>query len=107
MRARLVFPNVEFMQDSGDTVRVKLGENFTMQMVADDPISLSWATTKDQVLNVSEATAELVSITALALGTSKVMLINSSLAAEFHLDIEVYDESTVTVGAEFGNVRLR
>ena len=110
MRAKLTFPNVAFMQDSGDSVRVKLNEPFTMELVADDPNTvpvLEWATTRDQVLSVVESPSGLVNITALSRGTSKVMLLNASLSAEFYLDIEVYDETTTSVGAEFTNVRLK
>lgn len=92
MQARLTFKDeVEFVQDKGWTVRVRLGKSFTMLLLAPSSPNLEWATTKDKVLEVEETNAITAEITCLKAGTAKVMLLNSSLASEFHLNIEVFD----------------
>lgn len=101
MRAKITFDFVEFMQDTGDTVRVALGQSFGMTITDGQP-NLMWATTKDQVLNVveSSASADVVSVSTLTKGTSKVMLLNSTLNSTFFLNIEVYDSGeAVSLGA--------
>jgi len=100
MRAKITFDFVEFMQDTGDTVRVALGQSFGMTITDGQP-NLMWATTKDQILNVVESADSMsVSVSTLTKGTSKVMLLNSNLSSTFFLNIEVYDSGeAVSLGA--------
>lgn len=98
MRLHVAFGNVEFDQDSTDTIRVKKGEEFTVSLV-DPATPLSWATAKrDDVLSLRETGAEpstSARVIATASGSSEIQLQNER-QVDFWVSVEVYDPAEVT-----------
>lgn len=73
--------------ESGQRIRVKRGQKFSIHLV-EDMAGLEWGTTSDPVLKVEGATD--ITVSTEADGTSKVFLLNAAWSAVFHLEVEVF-----------------
>lgn len=95
MNADLLFGNVEFFgAPSGQRVRVKLGEAFTVNLNEGEE-GLVWATTQqDRVLAVLDNGMS-ANVTADAIGNAEIQ-IQVSRSVVFYVSVEVYDPVSVT-----------
>lgn len=90
MRALLTFPNVEFGQDSADSVRVKQGEEFTVTLVGDEVVRGVFAD-MDPTLEHRSLGDGKHSIKALRAGTSEFQVQDEGRQVFFYLTFEVYN----------------
>ncbi len=98
MRLHVAFKNVEFDQDSTDTIKVKKGEDFTVSLI-DSTQPFVWATARrDDVLSLRETPTDGLSATvaATASGTSEIQL-QDDRKVEFWISVEVFDLAEVTM----------
>ena len=93
MVARLTFPNVDFVQGSGQKVRVALGEKFGVALEqVPDGAALSWATVADPVTDLREATDKAsANVEATAVGKGEIQIQGSDREVVFYLEVEVYN----------------
>lgn len=96
MRLHVAFNNVEFDQDSTDTIKVRKGDDFTVSLV-EPGVPFTWATARrDDVLNLKEATDGLsATVTAAATGTSEIQL-QDAREVQFWVEVLVFDPAEVT-----------
>lgn len=96
MNADILFSNVEFFgAPSGQKVRVKVGETLQVQLnEAEAPFE--WGTTADPILEVQDKHVNVVEITTLKVGESKLIVLNEELNTIFHIDFEVFDPNEAT-----------
>lgn len=90
MQALLTFPNVEFKQDSADSVRVKQNEEFTITLIGDETIRSVYAD-QDQVLEHRSLGDGKHSIKALRAGVSEFQVQDNERNAFFYLTFEVHN----------------
>lgn len=95
MNADLLFGNVEFFgAPSGQRVRVKLGESFTVNLNEGEE-GLVWATTQqDRVLDVLDKGMS-ANVKADSIGNAEIQ-IQVSRQVVFYVTVEVYDPASVT-----------
>ena len=102
MTARLTFDNVEFVQNSEQTVRVRQGQGFDLAMEdVGDPSAYDFATKRDPVLTVvdNESLSQLgARVTADKPGKSEIQVQDANRQVVFWLGIEVYNDNAATLG---------
>lgn len=91
MEAKLIFPNVSFVQTSGQTVNVLVGQAFDMELLeVETGTTVILATTRDKVLQVDEQTTVTSRIKALSIGDSEVQVQDENRSVSFYLKVHVY-----------------
>lgn len=92
MKARIIIDNeVSFVQDSEQTIRIRTGRTFNVEML--DPVGADfrWVTTRDAVLQVKDGDPTRLEVTTLVTGTSEVQLQDAGRTLQFYLIFEVFD----------------
>lgn len=98
MTARLTFDNVEFIQSSEQSVRVRQGQKFQLAFLeVPEEGGMQVATIEDRVLQVDPKLG-FFEVTALVTGDSEIQLQSASRTVIFWLAIEVYNDNAVTLG---------
>jgi hypothetical protein len=102
MTAKLTFDNVEFVQNSEQTVRVRQGQGFDLAMEdVGDPSAYEFATKRDPVLTVTdnESISQLgARVVADKPGKSEIQVQDAGRQVVFWLGIEVYNDDAVSLG---------
>lgn len=96
MTADILFPNVEFFgSPSGQRIRVALGEKFQVQLNDYGPGTITWATTNDPSLAVSQLDVNVVEIKAEATGSSEVQ-VQIERRVDHYITVEVFNPAEAT-----------
>lgn len=97
MKLLLTFDNVQFEQSSEQSVRVRLGEKFMINIL-DSIDGARIATIEDPVLAVEKSTmSSLMTVEATSLGVSEVQVQDAARGVSFWITIEVYSTEAGTL----------
>lgn len=104
MNADLKFANVEFFgAPSGQRVRVRAGETFGVKL-NEAPEGISWATTKDPVLDVSDSGTDAV-VMAHTSGSSEIQ-IQVDRSVVMYITVEVFNpDEAASLGVSAGSAQ--